>query len=55
MEDESEAVKELQKEMKAVKTSIAKKEDLLSEVNMASNNFFMVLQKYKIDPVSGIA
>ena len=52
LEEESAAVETLKQKVKVVTADIEKSEDLLNEVNIASTNFFMILQKYKIDPVS---
>lgn len=51
IEAESDAVESLKKKVKDAVEDIKRKEDLLYDVDLTCNNFFMLLQKYKIDPV----
>lgn len=43
---------QLKERLKIALQTIKEKGDLIRDVKIASENFFMVLQKYKIDSVS---
>ena len=52
IEAESDAVKKLKNEIDSTVEETKQKVSLIKDVDMSTSNFFMVLQKYKIDPVS---
>lgn len=52
IETESSGVAQLKERLKIALQTIKEKGDLIRDVKIASENFFMVLQKYKIDSVS---
>lgn len=54
IETESDAVQVLKDQIEATVEETIQKVNLIKDVDMSTNNFFMVLQKYKIDPVSDI-
>lgn len=51
IENENEVVAQLRSQLKKTAEDTKLKEELLNDLHMASNNFFTLLQKYKVDMV----